>query len=146
MTPEKTKSEVTVPLWGVDAVKTLGLPTIFLGVLIWMIWSAGTWAGTNILLPLYQKQSQFIDAASTMTTKMALTTDEISRTLKAHGEHSVEALKVNMLLQQMLTENSELLLKHSKDIEESHNAILGVLKDIEENTKHTSPDRNESVN
>jgi hypothetical protein len=40
----------------VEATKSLGLPTVFLGVVLYMIWSAGGWAGETVVVPLFKKQ------------------------------------------------------------------------------------------
>ena len=47
--------------WIVGAVKTVGVPTVFLGILLYMIYSSGRWAGIEVVVPLFKKQTEFID-------------------------------------------------------------------------------------
>lgn len=135
--------------WYLDAVKTLGVPTVFLFCVLYMLWVSGQWAGTTILLPLYQKQSQFIDSATSMTEKMAVTTEEINRTLKAHGEHAVENLRLSNALhtatesctkavidcQSQVKANQDLIKAQMDSNKEHQKNVLDVLKKIETNTE-----------
>lgn len=117
--------------WWVGHAKSLGLPTIFLGVLMYMIWTAGTWAGTTIIVPIFNKQMEFIDKASAMTEEMNRTTGLINKTLEGHSQHAVETLKFCQHIDSTTsTTDSEV-----KIMQKSHDQMLGVLKDIEENTK-----------
>lgn len=129
--------------WYFDAIKTLGVPTVFLFCVLYMLWVSGQWAGTTILLPLYQKQSQFIDSATKMTEKMTVTTDEINRTLKAHGEHAVENLRISNALHEATSSNSEkvsecqdLIRTQIESNKEHQKNVLDVLKKIEVNTEN----------
>jgi len=47
--------------WIVGAVKTVGVPTVFLGILLYMIYASGRWAGIEVVVPLFKKQTEFID-------------------------------------------------------------------------------------
>jgi hypothetical protein len=117
--------------WAVEAVKSLGLPTIFLGIVLYMLWSAGSWAGKTIIVPIFQKQMEFIDQASQMTTEMNTTTQLINRTLESHGQHAIESLKtcseINKTVEETQTE--------IKVMRANHDQVLGVLKSIDENTR-----------
>ena len=115
----------------VEAVKTLGLPTVFLGVVVYMIWSAGSWAGETVVVPLFKKQMEFIDQASHMTEEMNTTTKIINKTLEAHGEHAIESLKTCRDIRETGLETKV----EVKEIKTSHGQILDVLKNIDENTK-----------
>lgn len=128
--------------WYFDAIKTLGVPTVFLFCVLYMLWVSGQWAGTTILLPLYQKQSEFIDSATTMTNKMAVATDEINRTLKAHGEHAIESLRIcNELHEaseqhsQKVSEFHEMIRAQIETNKDHQKNVLDVLKKIETNTE-----------
>lgn len=117
--------------WAVEAVKSLGLPTIFLGIVLYMLWSAGSWAGKTIIVPIFQKQMEFIDQASQMTTEMNTTTQLINRTLESHGQHAIESLKtcneINKTVEETQTE--------IKVMRANHDQVLSVLKSIDENTR-----------
>ena len=135
--------------WYIDAVKTLGVPTVFLFCVLYMLWVSGQWAGTTILLPLYTKQSQFIDSATKMTEKMMVTTDEINRTLKAHGENAVENLRVTNSLHKatetctsaiidchkQVQASQDLIREQAETNKEHQKNVLDVLKKIETNTE-----------
>ena len=116
--------------WWMDAVKTLGLPTVFLGVVTFMIWSAGSWAGEKVIMPLFNKQMTFIDEASKMTSEMNRTTSLINQTLQAHGEHAIETLRISSDTQKVvMMSESEL-----KGIQRSHEEMIRILEKIESNT------------
>ncbi len=115
----------------VEATKTLGLPTVFLGVIVYMIWIAGSWAGESVVMPLFEKQMKFIDKAAEMTEEMNSTTQIINKTLEAHGQHAIESLKVCHDIRQTGLETKV----DVKEISTSHTQMLDVLKNIDENTK-----------
>jgi len=50
--------------WWLDVVKTLGMPTAFLGIVIYMIWAAGKWTSAEVVMPLVKRQMEFIDTAT----------------------------------------------------------------------------------
>ena len=150
---QRTRNMATDPSakapWYIDAVKTLGVPTVFLFCVLYMLWVSGQWAGTTILLPLYQKQSQFIESATKMTEKMMVTTDEINRTLKAHGENAVENLRVTNSLHKatetctsaiidchkQVQASQDLIREQAETNKEHQKNVLDVLKKIETNTE-----------
>lgn len=117
--------------WWMDAIKTLGLPTAFLMVLLYMIWSAGTWTGTNVVMPLFQKQTEFIQSAAEMTTKVSANVEIINKTLHAHSEHSVETLRIASETKDLVIQNGNAV----RNIADTNNEVVGVLKKIEANTK-----------
>jgi hypothetical protein len=115
----------------VESVKALGLPTVFLGVVVYMIWTAGSWAGETVIVPLFEKQMKFIDRASEMTEEMNSTTKIINKTLEAHGQHAVESLKTcHDIRETGLETHSDV-----KEVKTSSGQMLDVLKNIDENTK-----------
>lgn len=122
---------VEKPPWWIDAVKTLGLPTVFLGVLTYMIWVAGGWTGNTIVLPLFRKQMEFIEKASSMTEEMNRTTSLINQTLDAHGQHAVENLKTCQRIEATVRDTDT----NIKVMQKSHDQTLSVLRSIDENTK-----------
>lgn len=117
--------------WVVEAVKSLGLPTIFLGVVLYMLWCAGSWAGQTVIVPIFNKQMEFIDEASKMTVEMNSTTQLINKTLESHGQHAIENLKTCSQINQTVEETKGEI----KVMKANHDQILGVLKSIDENTK-----------
>jgi len=50
--------------WWVEAIKSLGVPTAFLCIVTYMIWSAGKWASSEVVMPLVRRQMEFIDTAT----------------------------------------------------------------------------------
>ena len=117
--------------WWIDAVKTLGVPTSFLIAVTYMIWSAGSWAGTTVVVPIFQKQMEFIEKASSMTEEMNRTTSLINKTLEAHGQHAIENLKTCQRVEEIAAETQT----DVKVLTKSHDQILGVLQSIDANTK-----------
>lgn len=117
--------------WWFGAAKSLGLPTCFLVALLYMIWSAASWAGEQVVIPLFKKQMEFIDSASKMTEEINSTTTIINKTLEAHGQHAIESLKTCNEIKSLSIENGDRI----DTVRENHNQILGVLKNIDENTR-----------
>lgn len=120
--------------WYVDAIKSLGLPTCFLVAVLYMIWTAGTWAGSTIVFPLFDKQIKMIDEVSGMVKTMEGSMQGINKTLEAHGSHTVEALKVCNETRDFSKENGAKLDVLSERVTNSNENIIGVLKAIEKNT------------
>lgn len=78
MTPEKPKEievtlEETSEPWQLKLAQRLGLPTVFLLILLYFIYIAGNWIAHNIAMPLFQKQTEFIDKATDMMSDMSET-------------------------------------------------------------------------
>lgn len=117
--------------WVVEAVKSLGLPTVFLGIIVYMIWTAGSWAAATIIVPLFEKQMAFIDEASQMTREMTSVTAAINTTLKASGAHSIENLKISNEVKTVTSDTNSTI----KMVQKSNDQILDVLKNIESNTQ-----------
>lgn len=117
--------------WWMDGIKTLGVPTSFLIALVYMIWMAGSWAGNTVVVPIFNKQMDFIDKASAMTQEMSRTTALINKTLEAHGEHAIENLKTCQRVEEICSKTATDVKVMSK----SHDQILGVLQSIDQNTK-----------
>jgi hypothetical protein len=119
------------PPWYMGAIDKYGFPTVFLVVFLYMIWSAGSWAGETVVVPLFQKQMQFIDKASEMTEEMNSTTKIINKTLEAHGQHAIESLKTCHDIRETGLETQT----EVKEIRANHGQIVEVLQNIDENTK-----------
>lgn len=117
--------------WWAGLIKSLGLPTCFLIALLYMIWQAATWAGEQVVIPLFKKQMEFIDQASEMTREINSTTTLINKTLEAHGQHAIESLKTCNEIKSLSIEHGDRI----DTVRENHNQILGVLKNIDENTR-----------
>lgn len=128
MTDEKDDSK---PPWYAAAFEKYGLPTVFLGVVVYMIWQAGSWAGSTVIVPIFNKQMLFIDKAATMTEEMHRTTSIINKTLEAHGQHAVESLKVCHDIKDTVNDTNV----EVKVMKQSHDQIVDVLKSIDENTR-----------
>jgi len=127
-------AESTKAPWYVDAIKTLGLPTCFLAVVLYMIWTAGTWVGTEIVYPLFERQTRMIDEVQGMVGTMEESMRSISKTLDAHGEHAIESLKVCNETKESAQSNGAKLDILSERVTNSNEKIIGVLEKIEQNT------------
>jgi len=117
--------------WYMAAFEKYGISTTFLVVVLYMIWTAGSWAGETVVLPLFNKQMQFIDKASEMTEEMNSTTKIINKTLEAHGQHAIENLKTCTSIRETGLETNGAV----KEIHGNHTKIIDVLEEINENTK-----------
>jgi len=134
--------------WIVAAVKSLGLPTVFLGIITYMIWVSGGWAAENVVMPLFRKQMSFIDEASAMTKQMTETTKQIETMIKEQSKDTGnavnevvknrEAVVANrQIFQTTADEQSAILKRIAADSElnaKSNAEQISVLKKIEENT------------
>ena len=70
-------AEETPKHWALDSIKSLGLPTVFVAVLLYLIVSAGKWAATDVIKPLVERQMTFIDTATKTLTDTQLTAAEL---------------------------------------------------------------------
>ena len=134
--------------WIVNSVKSLGLPTVFLGIITYMIWVSGGWAAENVVMPLFRKQMSFIDEASAMTKQMTETTKQIETMIKEQSKDAGtavaevvknrEAIVENrQILQTTADEQATILKRIAADSElnaKSNAEQISVLKKIEENT------------
>lgn len=120
--------------WYVESVKSLGLPTCFLAALLYMLWTAGTWAGTTIVFPLFDKQIKMIDEVSGMIRTMEGSMESINDTLKAHGDHAIESLKVCNEARECSISNGAKLDVLTERVTNSNEKVIGVLEKIERNT------------
>lgn len=135
-------------IWILDAIKGLGLPTVFLGVVLYMIWVAGSWAGAEVVMPLFKKQMAFIDKASEITENMSKAISKIEQTLEDHSDDnkmviieinksSDELSKSHEEIQSVITSQSGILQKIANDAEvnaKNNSEQTAVLKKIEQNT------------
>jgi len=134
--------------WIVNSVKSLGLPTVFLGIITYMIWVSGGWAAENVVMPLFRKQMSFIDEASAMTKQMTETTKQIETMIKEQSKDTGnavnevvknrEAVVANrQIFQTTADEQATILKRIAADSElnaKSNAEQISVLKKIEENT------------
>lgn len=136
-TPKDNSGEHTVekPPWWMDAVKTLGLPTLFLGVMTYAVWSAGIWAGQTIVVPLFNKQIAFIDEATKMTQGMASSTQLISKTLEAQGQHAIEVLKLSQDIHNSVKDAKAQTDLNGERLKVINDSMLKTLEKIERNTQ-----------
>lgn len=118
-----------------DAVKTLGLPTMFLGVMTYMVWSAGIWAGQTVVIPLFNKQVAFIDEATKMTQGMTSSTQIISKTLEAQGEHALEVLRISQEIQSTVKDAKSQTEINGERLRGLNDSMLKTLEKIEKNTQ-----------
>ena len=133
MTPRKTPEENsngTTALWWAEIVKSLGVPTVFLGVLIYMIWGAGTWLGTTVVVPMYSKQVAMIDEVSNLVRTMEDNIEGINRTLLAFQEHSIETLRVANQTSQDAASNGVKI----DELARTNVKLIELLEKIEKNT------------
>jgi hypothetical protein len=96
MMPEKPKDlevtlEETNEPWQIKLAKQLGLPTVFLLILLYFIYQAGTWIAHSIAMPLFEKQTKFIDKATDMMSDMSDTLRD-NQTTSLRTQSDVDAL------------------------------------------------------
>lgn len=123
------------PPWWMEAVKTLGLPTVFLGVMTYMVWSAGVWTGQNVVMPLFTKQIAFIDEATKATQSMTSSTEIISKTLEAQGEHTIQALKIAQEIHNTVKDAKSQTDINWERLKVINDSMLKTLEKIEKNTQ-----------
>lgn len=78
--------------WQIKLAKTLGLPTVFLLILLYFIYTAGVWIAHSIAMPLFEKQTIFIDKATDMMSDMSETLQENQAT-NLRTQTDVDALR-----------------------------------------------------
>lgn len=122
--------------WWVVVIKTIGLPTAMLCAMTYFVYSAGLWAGEKIVIPLFNKQMTFIDEASDLTRQMSTTTAEINNTLRAHGEHAIESLRLCNNIHQTVADTNATSKMTTERIKANNTEVLNVLQNIEKNTAH----------
>ena len=100
--------------WWLDAVKSLGLPTVFLGIICYMLFEAGTWTATEVVYPLFKQQSEFIANANGVMKSIERTTEDIAKTINADGAHTIEILKAQQTLQESVLVNQKIMLEQEE--------------------------------
>jgi hypothetical protein len=78
--------------WQIKLAKQLGLPTMFLLILLYFIYQAGTWIAHSIAMPLFEKQTKFIDEATSMMSDMSDTLNQNQAT-NLRTQTDVDALR-----------------------------------------------------
>lgn len=134
-----TDAEQSRAPWYIDFIKTQGIPTAFLGGVVFMIWTAGTWAGTNIIYPLFEKQTKFLDTLEGAVKNMDTSIEKINDTLNAHGAHAAETLKSSTTAEGAAVGNSVKLDMIAEKMNTSDEKIIGILEQIEKNTSKEVP-------
>ena len=134
-----TDAEPSRSPWYIDFIKTQGIPTAFLVGIVFMIWTAGTWAGTNIIYPLFEKQTKFLDTLEGAVKNMDTSIEKINDTLGAHGAHAAETLKSSTTAEGAAVGNSVKLDMIAEKMNTSDEKIIGILEQIEKNTSKEVP-------
>lgn len=129
-----TDAEPSRSPWYIDFIKTQGIPTAFLVGIVFMIWHAGTWAGANVIYPLFEKQTKFLDALEGIVKNMDTSIEKINDTLDEHGEHAAETLNSSKIAEGAAVSNGAKLDLLSEKINTSNEKLIGVLEKIENNT------------
>lgn len=87
--------------WWIKVFRELGLPVAIICVMGYGGWKATAWFGTNIAMPMYQKQSQFIDDVQASVKEMSIaiqsgerSRDEMAGHLSAMAETAKEQTAV----------------------------------------------------
>ncbi len=109
---ESTMEGSTEP-WQIKAAQRFGLPTVFLCVLLWFIYCAGTWMAQQIAMPLFQKQTLFIDKATDMMSDMSDTLRE-NQTTNLSTQSDVDLLKSALQQQTEVLRSIDNTLKERK--------------------------------
>ena len=123
------------PHWIVGAVKTVGVPTVFLGILLYMIYSSGSWAGTEVVIPIFKKQTEFIDRTAAVVEEIrdAVVDDavDVNAVLKQGSENRnliTETSKEQTVLLEKIAENTD-----KQQLNENEHMLI--LKEIADNTR-----------
>ena len=128
--------------WIVGAVKTVGVPTVFLGILLYMIYASGRWAGIEVVVPLYKKQTEFIDRTATVVEEIrdAVVNDtrDMNDVLKQASNNQKELLTNREMIKATAQEQTELLKKIAQNTDNQQSKEkeqMDILKEIADNTK-----------
>jgi len=62
--------------WGISLVKQLGLPTALLLIMIYGIYQSATWFGAKVMIPLTDRQLEFIDQVDKSVQRVATVVEE----------------------------------------------------------------------
>lgn len=62
--------------WGLSLVKQLGLPTALLLIMIYGIYQSATWFGAKVMIPLTDRQLEFIDQVDKSVQRVATVVEE----------------------------------------------------------------------
>jgi len=95
---EVTQILVEKEPWWMNVIKQLGLPTMLLLVLVYGAWEGATWFGTNILVPLTERQIIFINQVDESVKKI---TDIVEKHQQNNGMIAKELDSINLGIQQM---------------------------------------------
>jgi len=117
--------------WIVGAVKTVGVPTVFLGILLYMIYASGKWAGIEVVVPLFKTQTEFIN-------RTAVVVEEIRDAVVNDARDMNNVLTQSSDIQKDLLINREMILKTSQEQTE-------LLKEIVKNTDNQQIKENERM-
>ena len=125
--------------WWMEAIKTLGLPTVFLLAIVYMLWSAGRWAGSVIIYPLFEHQTKMIDNVDGMVNATIQSMKSIEQSLKANNEQCIETMKTVNESARVISSNGVKMDILIESIRMEREKLLGVLGEIEENTSKEAP-------
>lgn len=75
------------PNW-IDVVKIAGVPTAFVGAILWAIVRAGRWLGEHVLQPLVAKHLEVMDSMTRTSESVADAQKSIGETLKKLAERN----------------------------------------------------------
>jgi hypothetical protein len=84
--------------WWMNVIKQLGLPTLLLLVLVYGAWEGAAWFGTNILIPLTERQIIFINQVDESVKKI---TEIVEKHQQNNGMIAQELDSINNGIQQM---------------------------------------------
>jgi hypothetical protein len=133
-TKEK-KAKMDKQPWWMETAKQLGMPTVFLLLLLWMVYEGGKWTGNNVIAPIAKKQIEFIEKASVMTDQMSRTIDSIDHRMEESARSIKATAESLMLLDESVEINYDLLNRHTQETQEQ----TRILKSIDESLKDNCP-------
>jgi len=64
----------------------VGFPMAVCTALIWMMYAGGSYTLQNIAVPMFKKQSEFIDKAAEVTESVSHTIEKLGQTLESHDK------------------------------------------------------------
>jgi hypothetical protein len=129
------KAKMEKQPWWMETAKQLGMPTVFLLLLLWMVYEGGKWTGNNVIAPIAKKQIEFIEKASVMTEQMSRTIDSIDQRMEESAISIRATAESLMLLDESVEINYDLLNRHTKETQEQ----TRILKSIDESLKDNCP-------
>ena len=116
--------------WRIKAIKELGLPVCLLAVMIAGLWYGGSWTGNQIVLPLFNRQIQFIDSTDSAMRDMVSIARQASESQLVQAQSQREQTQSMGVIMREILANREILISGQKAAEEIGQKQLEALNGI----------------